>query len=773
MEITPRRMSRRTALQSLGVATAATGLGATAAGTPFGAPRAAANGPDSDHGPAVRLLLNGKPGRPGTYAFPSEVETVTLDNGLARFTFNRNDGLSGGVPITPDHSLTGSSVIVDGTELAHNLTGQTFYVDSSGGKSGLMCTKVVVHRMTADLVEVAIVDDTNTVLQHEHHLIMRRGRRGLYGYDIMTAPAATQINEVRMNTRWDRSIFSYAYNWERGSGQQPTYAYLNTQEKVQDETWRIDGINNPDLPAPDSNSGNLPAGSVYSKYEWSLYHHENPMFGHHGHGFGVWFTPLGGVTADTLCAYYGVGPTHQDLAIHQDAIILNYFGANHYGLPAYDIPQGYRRLYGPWYTFITTGDENDPDAMIADAAATARAEIAENRHGSNWIADQLYPHDRTTVTGRVRLADGRSAADLWVLLSTEDTDAVSTIHEPTYFVRTDDSGRFVLPGIPPAWRPGSTDPGSYTLYVFSAGGPALGQYKRTGITVSGDKQDLGTIVWSPERRGTFLWQIGLADRTGGEYARATDPATHAHPREYEKPATIPGELTFTIGSSWEPEDWYYAQTNAGTWTIAFDLDRVPDGTCYLTVATSMQQSSPPTVAVNGTAVNGALPDNNDSTIARQADRSGQPRTAVLSFPGSALQVGSNKITLTRGAGTAAGNGLGWDTLLLEADEAAAGAPARLRAAILGVTERDGQRIWRIKITNTGRGAAYDVRLAGLTDRNGRAPVVGGRDPNRFPVPVTARLEAGSTVLATARTDRSTDRIRAEISADGGFTRTTT
>ena len=768
MEITPRKMSRRTALQAMGVATAATGLGT--ATNLAGAPDAVADLPGPDHGSAVRLLLNGRPGRPGSYAFPSEVETVTLDNGLARFTFNRNDGLSGGVPLAPNASLTGSSVVVDGTELAHNLTGQTFYVDAWGGKSGLMCTKVVVHRVTPDLVEVAIVDDANDQLQHEHHLIMRRGRRGLYGYDIMTAPAATQINEVRMNTRWDRSIFEYAYNWERGSGQQPTYAYLDTQQRVQDETWRIDGVNNPDLPAPDSNSGNLPAGSVYSKYEWSLYHHQNPMFGHYGHGFGVWFTPLGGVTAETLCAFYGVGPTHQDLAIHQDAIILNYMGANHYGLPAYDIPQGYRRLYGPWYTFITTGDETDPETMITAAAATARAEIDENRKGSDWIADPLYPRQRTTVTGRVRLADGRSAADLWVLLSTQDTDEIATIHEPTYFVRTDAAGRFALPGIPPAWQPGSTTPGSYTLYVFSAGGPAIGQYKQPGITVSGRHQDLGTIVWAPERWGTHLWQIGLADRTGGEYAFATDPVTQTHPREYEKPATVPGDLTFTIGSSWEPEDWYYAQTNAGTWTITFDLDRVPDGSCYLTVATSMQQSSPPTVAVNGSAVTGTLPANNDSTIARQADRSGQPRTAVLSFPGSALQVGSNTITLTRGAGTDAGNGLGWDTLVLEADESSTPPVARLAATILNATDRDDQRVWRIKITNTGHGAARDVRLSGLGDQRGTTPVVLGRDPNRFPVPVSGRLAAGASVVATVRTDRSSHRIHAEITADGGLTR---
>jgi rhamnogalacturonan endolyase len=144
--------------------------------------------------------------------------------------------------------------------------------------------------------------------------------------NVDTVPIA--INEVRMNTRWDRAIFDHAYNWERGGGQQPTYAYLATQQQVQDETWRVDGVNNPNLPSPTSNSGNLPPGTVYTKYNWSLYHHENPMFGHYGNGFGVWFTALGGVTDRTLGAFYGVGPNHQDLAVHQDALILNYFGAN-------------------------------------------------------------------------------------------------------------------------------------------------------------------------------------------------------------------------------------------------------------------------------------------------------------------------------------------------------------------------------------------------------------------------------------------------------------
>lgn len=60
-------------------------------------------------------------------------------------------------------------------------------------------------------------------------------------------------------------MLNHAYSFERGLGQQPTYAYLYTQFKVQDETWRIDGKNNASLPCPNDNAGGLPAGTVYTK----------------------------------------------------------------------------------------------------------------------------------------------------------------------------------------------------------------------------------------------------------------------------------------------------------------------------------------------------------------------------------------------------------------------------------------------------------------------------------------------------------------------------
>jgi rhamnogalacturonan endolyase len=746
-----------------------------------------ASAANAQSAPDVQLTLNGVPAAVGTYAFPFPAGSsgLVFDNGLVRFTFNGKTSTS--------QTMLARSIVANGQELSP-LDGQnSFYVDASGGTPSLVCSQVRVLRNSPDLVEVAFVDTTTATLRPEHHLIMRRGRPGLYGYVIETANTAFSISELRVVTRWNRTLLDHVFNWERGSpdapgtalnGQQPTYAYLGTQTNIQDETWRIDGINNPALPPPDSNAGNLLSGMVYTKYNWSLYHHENPFFGHFGHGYGAWFVSLGGITDKTLSASYGVGPNHQDLAVHQDAIILNYFGANHYGLPGYPLPAGYKRLYGPWYFFVTVGNPADPRGVIQDANTIAQAEIAENLAGANWIADPLYPtpDQRTTVTGQLQIADGRPADGFWVVLSTQNVTDVYTIHEPTYFVKTDADGHFSLPGIPPAWAPGTTNPGSYNLYIFAGKGSITDQYKQTGIVVSGSTTDLGTITWEPTNRTTFLWQIGKADRTGGEFALATNPANGSNPRSYEKPSQVPGNLNFVIGSSWEPQDWYYAQTNAGTWTITFNLDRAYTGTAFLTVSTSLQQGNRPTVAVNGTTagITGTLPNNNDSTIARQADRSGYPRLATLSFPASLLQAGTNTVTLTRGAGSAAGNGLGWDTFVMEVDETSASSPAQLAGEVVATSGASGANVWTLKITNTGAGAANDVRLDGFTFTQvagpAAAPAVTSRDPNKFPVPIVSSIPSGGSALVDVMIDfkgppgSSVFDVTIPFSANGGRAR---
>jgi len=195
-------ISRRSALTLLGASTVAAWT--------ITSGKAAAAEPPAQPSTPVNVLINGTAAQVGTYAFPDEVDALVLDNDLIRFTFGRDDAAGGIVTGWTDVSITAQSVVVDGVELAHNLNGveprdpdrqHSFYIDAGGGRTRLVCSEVRVLRVTPQLVEVAFVDTTSMPLRHEHHLIMRAGKRGLYGYDILTAVEATSINEVRMNAR--------------------------------------------------------------------------------------------------------------------------------------------------------------------------------------------------------------------------------------------------------------------------------------------------------------------------------------------------------------------------------------------------------------------------------------------------------------------------------------------------------------------------------------------------------------------------------------------
>ena len=236
---------------------------------------------------AVTLTVDGAPGVVGTFAFPS-THTYVITHDAYTITFDRDDLVPTGWDTV---SITAVSLVVNGTEIGHNLNGEaprdpdghhSFYIDAGGGTSRLTCTAVTVVAVSPDSVELAFIDDTSTPLQHEHHLVFRDGVSGVYGFDVLTTTAATTINEVRVNVRLDRGLLDHTYTTERGMGQQPTYAYLMTQDKISDETWRVNGSNAPGLPFPSSNGANLPRGYAYTKYDWALYAANNVLWGHYG-----------------------------------------------------------------------------------------------------------------------------------------------------------------------------------------------------------------------------------------------------------------------------------------------------------------------------------------------------------------------------------------------------------------------------------------------------------------------------------------------------------
>jgi rhamnogalacturonan endolyase len=441
--------------------------------------------------------------------------------------------------------------------------------------------------------------------------------------------------------RFDMDILDYAYSGER-VGKQPKYALLQSiSEKgnVGDETWR------------------LPDGSIYQKYDYCLYYSEQPMFGHLGHGFGVFFMP---VSTES----YAGGPLRQELAVHQDALILNYIGGGHFSGGGAASGTSGEKIHGPWFLYFNTGDTQE--AIIADAKKTAEAE--QKKWPYQWVEEPLYPVKRTTVTGQLKISHDRSAAEAYIILGKPGNgaaggggrggrggggggsapDRASVLYTQSgdyiFYVKADANGKFTLPAV---------RPGTYPLYAWQTQGPITQSFARDGVVVSGASLDLGEVAWDPPWHPNLLWQIGKADRLAGEFKFGDQPRTSQWMLQ------VPVNLTFTIGQSKEATDWYYAQ-KTGVWSVKFNLDKTYSGNAYLTIAIAGGGGNV-VAAVNETNV-GTLNYGDDASVRRATNRSGRYTRNEFTFPASALHAGENTLTLTdRGAG------MMYDTIVLEAD----------------------------------------------------------------------------------------------------------
>jgi hypothetical protein len=515
--------------------------------------------------------------------------------------------------------------------------------------------------------------------------------------------------------RFDMDVLDWAWTNER-TGHQPKYGFLQSISpagNLGDETWQ------------------LPDGTVYQKYDYCLYFADSPMWGHYGHGFGVFFMP---VSTES----YAGGPLRQELAVHQDALILNYIGGGHFGGGGSATGRNGEKIHGPWFLYFNTGATNE--AIIEDAKKVAAAEKAKWPYA--WMKDEpLYPVQRTTVTGQLKLTHGRVAAHAYVILGQPDNpgrggpggggfagrgtpagrggpaagaagqsgapesaqageagaaargrrgggggggargpvgvpDRASIVYNQSgdyiFAVQADAAGRFRLPAV---------RPGTYTLYAWQTQGPVTQSFARDGVEVKGNTLDLGTLDWDAPYHPNLVFQVGKADRMAGEFRFGSLPRTNQWTKQ------VPTDLTFTIGRSNEAQDWYYAQ-HSGTWNIVFDLAKVPSGNGYLTIPIAGGPGNV-NVLVNGEKV-GAIAKGDDASVRRAANRSGVYARFEFTFPTTLLRTGSNVVSLAmpprggrggRGSAAAEGqaaptgqqsgspdsNGLMYDTVVLETD----------------------------------------------------------------------------------------------------------
>ena len=472
----------------------------------------------------------------------------------------------------------------------------------------------------------------------------------------------------------------------------PIFKSISQIGNLGDETWRL-----PDI-------------YVYSKYDWCLYYSEAPMWGHFGHGFGAFFMPVS-------TEAYASGPLRQELAVHQDALILNYIGGGHFSGGGSAGGRNGEKIFGPWYLYFNTGTTTNE--IISDALKTAAEE--EKKWPYPWVEETLYPVNRTSVTGQLKISHDRSAAFAYIILAQPTNsvgrggggrrgrgfgrgttnsiavggqDALTNVVSSTNDIAYPDTnsaagfarggGRGGRGGFGGGVNDGAeadrasiiynqagdyifyvkadadgkftlphVRPGTYTLYVWQTQGPITQSFAKDGVEVKGDTLDLGVINWDAPYHTNLLWQIGKADRLAGEFKFGDQPRDSLWIQQ------VPADLTFTIGQSKEINDWYFAQ-KTGTWTVKFNLDKQIFGNGYLTIAIAGGGASV-TAAINGTDV-GHLSYGDDASVRRSTNRSGRYARNEFIFPASILKQGENTLTLR-----ANGAGLMYDTIVLESD----------------------------------------------------------------------------------------------------------
>jgi rhamnogalacturonan endolyase len=439
-------------------------------------------------------------------------------------------------------------------------------------------------------------------------------------------------------------------------------------------------------------------GQHEDKYDFTADQFDNPAFGWSSttRRVGVWFL-------NPSVEFLSGGPTKVEFLGHRDTnnvqapTVLNYWRSSHYGGAVVEVAQGehWTKVIGPFLIYVNTGAS--PQEMYKDAVAQAAKETRKWPYP--WVsgADYAGRSERGSVTGRVILRDpqakGAKLTNFRIGLSypayaiqplprngvppeprTIDWQTDAKHYE--FWTRGDEHGGFKLVNV---------RPGNYTLHAIADG--VLGEFAKADITVQpGKALSLGDLEWTAERHGRQIWEIGIPNRTGAEFAGGSDYAHDGMFLQYAR--LFPQDITYTIGKSDYAKDWYFEQVphnenpdakpagynmgagpgRATPWAIQFALPAALHGTAHLRLAIASSSAREILVDVNGQpagkadhlAVDGAIARNGITGIWREKD---------VVFDASLLKAGKNVLTLTVPAGPMT-SGVIYDYLRLEVDESA-------------------------------------------------------------------------------------------------------
>ena len=574
-----------------------------------------------------------------------------------------------------------SSLQRKGTEFLSS-NGIYFDYTTANGNQGLNPSKVKIVKQTADHCEVLYsATSGNTIFEQGY--IMRKGVPGIYSYVIATGTATSAnepVKEARVCCRLSETMLNGYVDW-RMNGRIPSNNEMATAEKeentIQDATYRLSD------------------GSIYTKYNWANYIERDTLHGLCGMSnnyYGLYNIPVS-------YEWLNGGCERQELTVHatsKSPITIQMLQGEHFGGEAMVLAEGEQKLYGPF--LICTTYSKDP---VKSARNQWAREVAAWPY--QWFENDLYPRDRGTVRGHLNVTTGQRNDSVRVILAQEKgKDPLEMMHGYQFWTLTDANGDFELKHV---------RPGDYNLFVYAKAGEVTDMLEQDGVTVSAGENDLGTITWTPKKYSQMLWMIGQNDRRSSEF-HYSDTI-----RQYGLWELVPSSLTYTIGQSNEKTNWYYAQTNDGTWTVKFNLDERPAGRAHLTasIAGCASEKATITVKVNGTTKATWKPGYKDASVYRSAVNSGRHYVYTIDFPTTDLKVGSNSIAF-QASNTGGKNGFLYDCINLEAGELVTSGIEDVRESAVMAAQRPVKHIVNGRLVIEKSGRCYSVSGALLNEK---------------------------------------------------------
>jgi len=536
----------------------------------------------------------------------------------------RPGGAPGRAPRGPSGPRNG-----EGASILYTVNGATtemsdgrraIYFDSGGDRIyPVQDGDMQIVTNTPDLAEImwAGAPAQGFNFQTEFHVVMRRGVSGYYLYAIYKHPAdlpAANVGETRFVLYGPRAqtVFTHHIVDDIRQSDPPPGPWAR---QIQDTTWQ------------------WPDGTIYTKYNDSAFLADHHVHGLAGHGLGEWMiTPSN--------EYVGGGPYKQDLMVHQDNTLLSMFVGGHYGANGIRVAAGenWDKVFGPVFVYYNHSEESDPDrnvaALWADAKNQATAQMAEWPY--QWVKRDDYPLERGSVTGTIKLADGTSTRGAWAMLVPPDDDWEGNLKGYDFWSPVDATGHFKIDKV---------RPGTYALVV--CGADQFEPFRKENIVVPASATDLGAIVWTPVTHGTYLWQIGYADRSSAEFKHGDD-ARHWENFAYYI-TDFPNDVSYTIGKSDYSKDWNYAQwtlyNKVPYWSIHFKLRKVLTGHATLTIGMAASSNSTLLVSVNGQQVSSLQMPKTGTAFYRSGNQDSQYHVYLVTFDAAMLKAGDNEIRL--------------------------------------------------------------------------------------------------------------------------------